>query len=269
MKEDIIDYYNVCWLDRFNKGHNAKSLAMHLGYFEDELHTDNDEAKNKTNQLIADLMDKKHTDSLHIADFGCGIGGTCFFLAEKFKNASIYGINISVQQLEFAKNQKRVSDNIKFIHSSYTNSTLDNNSMDFVIGIESFCHAESKQSVFNEVFRVLRKGGKLIVFDYVESRNAETSIESTLLNEFRLGWAVNQYIKNEPELLTNSGFSSIKSTSIIEKVMPGINKSYYKAMANLPTTTNDLIKSHMKACIALKKLVDLGIIDYKVIIAIK
>ena len=250
-------------------GHNAKSLAMHLGYFEDDIHLDNDEAKNKTNQLIANLFAKNNYDSFKIADFGCGVGGTCFFLAERFKSALIFGINISQQQLEFAKNQNRVSSNIKFIKSSYTNSTLENDSMDFVIGIESFCHAENKQSVFNEAFRVLKIGGRLIVFDYVEKRKPKTLIEESLLNEFRQGWAVNQYINKDRELLTKSGFSSIKSTSILKNVMCGINKSNEKSLHNLPNTNNSQLKSHMRACVALKKLVDFGVIDYKIIIGKK
>ena len=274
MKEKIIDYYNICWLTRFESGHNPESLAMHLGFFDNDI-IDNDFAKIRTNELIFQIINKKSAEKLFIVDLGCGVGGSCFYLANAFFNSAIYGVNISKTQVGFAKNkkeQKNLSDQICFLEKDFSETGLASDISDVVIGIESICHAVNKRKVFKEAYRLLKNGGQLILFDYFESRAVNNDYEKKLLNTFRSGWAVNQYLTDEVEVLSKVGFKSVQSKVVTEQVVPGMNKSYEKAenlLLSEEFENTEIFKHHLEACVALKGLVEIGIIDYKIVVAIK
>lgn len=274
MENRVIDYYNACWLSRFESGHNPESLAMHLGIF-DGNNEDNDLAKVRTNELIVQLINKENSEELTLVDLGCGVGGSCFHLANTFINSMVYGVNLSKTQLQFANNkkdQKKLTPQIQFLEKDFSETGLQAEMSDVVIGIESICHAINKKQVFAEAYRILKKGGKFILFDYFESSAVNNKEEEKLLNEFRSGWAVNQYLTNEVEVLSDVGFSSVESKVITDKIVPGMIKSHEKAV-NLLTSeefeNTVIFKHHLAACVALKGLVDRGIIDYKIVVAIK
>lgn len=271
---DIIEYYNQCWLTRFEAGHNPLSLAMHMGYF-DQPGMDNDHAKLNANKFLTSYIAIPGTGNSTIADLGCGVGGTCLYLAENFPDARITGVNISSKQIEFAtalKNEKNPEYKISYHIADYAETGLPAATFDFVVGIESICHAPDKLKVYNEAYRLLKPGGCFAFMDYFEVKSPVTTLQQKLLTDFRKGWAVDSYITNADAELQQIGFKSVKSESIASKVLPGIDYSYQKAMQALSKVTYDIqpvFYNHLKACVALKELVDDNLIDYRVIRAIK
>ncbi len=273
--DEVIKYYNECWLPRFENGHNPMSLAMHMGVFV-ENNTQNDTAKLYANEFISIHLNIPDNKEISIADFGCGVGGTCLYFAEKFPKAKTKGINISPSQIMFAnkiKEEKRIFEQIEYIVTDYSDTKLPAAQFDFVIGVESICHAPNKYTVFKEAFRILKPQGVFAFMDYFEVRNTETAQEEDLLQAFRKGWAVGEYIKNYEILLTEAGFKNISAISVLDKVYQGIIHSYYKAKDKM--NSNDFfelslaLQNHYKACIALKELVDRKIIEYKIVTATK
>ena len=269
----IIDYYNTCWLSRFESGHNPKSLAMHLGFFDSD-NEDNDLAKIRTNELIVQIINKKSSEELIIVDLGCGVGGSCFYLANTFLNSTVYGVNISKTQIHFANNKKQTNldSQIQFLEKDFSETSLPTGISDVVISIESICHAINKKQVFEEAYRILKKGGKFILFDYFESRVVTNKEEKELLNTFRSGWAVDNYLTDEVNILSDVGFQSVDSKVVTDNVVPGMNNSHEKAenlLNSVEYKNSDVFKHHLEACVALKFLVEKGIIDYKIVVAIK
>ena len=55
--------------------------------------------------------------------------------------------------------------NAEFIHSPLEKIRLGDNIADIVISNCTINHASDKQSVWNEVFRILKKGGRFVVSD--------------------------------------------------------------------------------------------------------
>lgn len=278
--EDVINYYNTCWLNRFADGHNPKSYAMHFGIFR-EGNTDNDIAKIETNIFLATLLNIPQDKITNLADFGCGVGGTCVFLAEHYPHISVFGINVSQEQIHFARRvaaSKQLKGKTEFLLCDYRDTTLERNSMHYVIAVESLWHAENKIAVFAEAFRVLRENGYFAFIDYFQTRAAQTEEEQKLLTEFNNGWGayiegtgpVKSFSEDYEAELKQTGFGIVKSESILPLVLRGIENSYEKALKKLRDglTNVDLIK-HYKACVALKILVDKAIIDYRVVIAEK
>lgn len=274
-EDEVIKYYNECWLPRFENGHNPMSLAMHLGVFL-ENNIQNDIAKRYTNEYLSIHLSIPDDKEICIADFGCGVGGTCLYFAEKFPKAQIKGINISTSQILFAnkiKNEQGIFGQVEYFANDYSDTKLQSSKFDFVIAVESICHAANKSRVYRESFRILKPDGIFAFMDYFEERTPETTYEEELLHIFRKGWAVGEYIKNHEPLLMQTGYKNISVFSILDKVYQGLSQSYYKAaikinsdeFSSLPLS----LQNHYKACFALKELVDRKLIDYKIVTASK
>jgi tocopherol O-methyltransferase len=271
-KEEIITYYDTCWLERFKTGHNPKSLAMHMGYFEQAI-DDNDDAKNAMNRFVAETLglDAAH-DGKVIVDAGCGIGGTCLFLGRRYAGLKITGVNISEQQIKLAQDfiagHADMKSEIGFLCEDYSQTSIASNSVDMIYGIESVCHAAEKESFYKEAYRILKPGGKLLIIDYVHVVKDEDGHTAGLISAFQKGWTVKEYISNPLILLANAGFAPVQISSITPKVMPGIVKSYNGAVQKISALNGSIppmVKKHLEACIALKSLSEMGVIDYCVI----
>lgn len=276
MKNKIIDYYNESWLPRFEKNHNPSSFAMHMGYFEDN-DISNDLAKLKMNDFLISQIQLDEKKDTTIVDAGCGVGGTSIYLAENYSNLKIIGVNIHKEQIVLAKkklNKTSIKSPVEFIVEDYANTSISSSSVDVLFAMESMCHAIDKTSFLNEAYRLLKAGGICLIFDYFitkESVDLLNEDEKELMSNFSDGWAVKEYaFRTIDEDMKKIGFSQVDSFSISNKVMQGINNSYFKAEEIIKTNHDDTIFfRHLKANIALKKLMDLNIVDYRVIKAIK
>jgi ubiquinone/menaquinone biosynthesis C-methylase UbiE len=101
-------------------------------------------------------------------DLGSGRGTDVMRLAEKAgKSGFAYGIDISGGMLQKARNtaDKLGIINTEFIHSSLENINLPDGIADLVISNCTINHSSDKQAVWNEVFRILKKGGRFVVSD--------------------------------------------------------------------------------------------------------
>ncbi len=272
---EVIKYYNECWLTRFENGHNPISLAMHLGVFL-ENSIQNDIAKHYSNEFLSKHLNIPKDKEIYVADFGCGVGGTCLYFAENFLKARIKGVNISTSQVMFAnkiKAERRIVDQVEYFISDYSDTKLQTSNFDFVIGLESICHAPDKLRVYKESFRILKPEGVFAIMDYFEERTPENTYEEELLHTFRKGWVVNEYIKNYEPLLLKAGYKNISAHSILDKVYQGIIHSYNKADIKINSADFSVLslslQNHYKACFVLKELVDRKLIDYKIVTAKK
>ena len=101
-------------------------------------------------------------------DLGSGRGTDVLRLAETVgKSGFAYGIDISGGMLQKARNtaDKLGIINTEFIHSSLENINLPDGIADLVISNCTINHSSDKQAVWNEVFRILKKGGRFVVSD--------------------------------------------------------------------------------------------------------
>jgi cyclopropane fatty-acyl-phospholipid synthase-like methyltransferase len=273
-EDKIQQYYNECWIARFEKGHNPLSKAMHMGFFEsgDE---DNDVAKLKMNQYALQLLEIKESAPVVIADAGCGIGGTIKYIIDNYPLAKAIGINFSARQLEFAEAVTLADlDKTRFSLQceNYSSTSILSDSVDYVIAIESMCHADSKPDFLKEMRRILKPGGCLLIVDYIQTTKPMSEVIAEQLKSFEEGWAVTSYFTSAKDAIADAGFVMIKDISIVHHVKPGIVKSSLKS-ANIQSEKNGslstILQKHTSACIALEKLVDEKVIDYRAILVQK
>ena len=163
-----------------------------------------------------------HSDALPgevCVDLGSGRGTDVMRLADLVgKDGFVYGIDISDGMI-----QKAISTatrlgitNVEFIQSPLEKIRLKNDTADLVISNCTINHAEDKQAVWDEIFRILKKGGRFVISDIYattpipeEYRNDPVAISEC--------WAGSVTRSEYLDQLYNSGFDSIR---IIEESAP-------------------------------------------------
>ena len=152
-------------------------------------------------------------------DLGSGRGTDALRLAESVGSSGfVYGIDISGGMLLKARNtaeQLGVS-NVRFIKSPLEKITLDDSIADLVISNCTINHSSDKQSVWNEVFRILKKSGRFVVSDIYslypvpeEYRNDPVAVSEC--------WAGSVTRNEYLEQIRKAGFTSVR---VIEESAP-------------------------------------------------
>jgi ubiquinone/menaquinone biosynthesis C-methylase UbiE len=152
-------------------------------------------------------------------DLGSGRGTDVLRLAETVGNHGfVYGIDISEGMLRKARNtaDRLGVENVEFINSPLDRIPLADGIADLIISNCTINHSSDKQAVWNQVLRILRKGGRFVVSDIysVNPVPEEYRNDPVAVSECWAGSVTrNEYL----EQLLKAGFTSIK---IIEESAP-------------------------------------------------
>src|SRR3989338_6407466 len=114
----------------------------------------------RAQQKSIDLIDKMNFSALEV---GCGTGEGLLMLKEK-TNGTIVGIDISEEMLKRAK-EKLNKRNINLKKANVESIPYNDETFDVVMSTESFHHYVNPKRAINEMKRVLKKGGDLIITD--------------------------------------------------------------------------------------------------------
>lgn len=100
------------------------------------------------------------------ADLGCGSGYFTVPLASKVKK--VYGIDVQREMLNFLENKIRKHGirNIDALLSNLDEIPLGDESVDLLISVNTLHEFGDRNKMFNEMRRVLRKGGKLLIVGF-------------------------------------------------------------------------------------------------------
>ena len=101
-------------------------------------------------------------------DLGYGRGNDVIRMAQVVGDKGfVYGIDISDGMIEKANRNatKLEISNVKFIKSELESIQLPSNIADLVISNCTINHAMDKKSVWNEIHRILKKGGRFVISD--------------------------------------------------------------------------------------------------------
>ena len=206
---------------------NSDSFALHYGLWDIKTKHIGDALQN-TNKVMAEQANITSNDQ--ILDAGCGIGGSTLWLA-KYKKADVVGISISAKQIEKAKTlakQAKVDHLVSFSVIDYLQTGFPNDSFDVVWAIESVCHADKKEDFLKEAYRVLKKGGRIIIADGFIRREPETEREKQLVTAFYKGMLLpNLYTFDQFEdAMKKTGFKHVTVFDKTHEVLPSVKRFY-------------------------------------------
>ena len=130
-------------------------------------------------RLVAKLMNQEHepltlwglttvkiaSDDV-ILDVGCGGGKTVNRLAQQAPQGKVFGIDYSADMVEYSKkvNKKLIAQNhVQIVEGSVEKMSFPNDYFDLVTAFETYYFWPSFRDALEEIKRVLKPGGKLLL----------------------------------------------------------------------------------------------------------
>jgi ubiquinone/menaquinone biosynthesis C-methylase UbiE len=114
---------------------------------------------NSKSELKYILSKMSMYNGMKILDIGCNTGQTLNSI-NSFCKAKLYGIDLNINGIKLATKQ---FPKINFRHAPSECIPYKDNSFDYVMINHTIGHVENPDTAISEVFRVLRKGGKLSI----------------------------------------------------------------------------------------------------------
>lgn len=122
-------------------------------------------------ELILNIINIK--DGERILDLGTGTGFLAIPIAQRNKNSQVIGLDIVEETLR--RNRKLVQekhiDNLKFISYDGLKFPIEDNSIDLLVTRYALHHFPCIKDTFNEISRVLKKGGRAFICDPTPNDN--------------------------------------------------------------------------------------------------
>ncbi|CAH1779771.1 unnamed protein product [Owenia fusiformis] len=119
----------------------------------------------ETTKEFVGMLDMKEGDE--VLDVGSGIGGSAFYMAEKFK-ANVLGIDLSSNMINIAyeRANEREDRRVQFELCDATQREFSDGAFDVVYSRDTILHIEDKLGLFKKFLKWLKPGGRLLITDY-------------------------------------------------------------------------------------------------------
>ena len=138
-----------------------------------------------------------------VADFGCGSGLLGFGVLENFQDKVelIFSDKFEdcLDECKKILETLETPTNVQFLQSDVSDIKLEKNYLDIAMTRSVLVHVKEKQPVFNELYRVLKSGGKYCAFEPIISQNTRYY---ELLNENEVS-DYSDFKKAEKEFMEN------------------------------------------------------------------
>ncbi len=236
LRQDTAKHYDDCYNDYLAAWCNRDNLALHYGFWDQAQPYSHHQALLNKNQILYNKAGIRTED--HVLDAGCGIGGSSIWMAREHGN-TVTGITISAKQADYARKhawRHGVDGRIDFKIADFCETPFADESFDVVWALESSCHALNKGDFLREAYRVLRKGGRLVVCDgFMLQREFDESQWQAVVTCLN-GWAVpNLCARDEFNgLLEANHFQDIRVYDITAQTLPSADHMYKVAKRLYP-----------------------------------
>lgn len=219
---------------------SAKAQSAKIGYCSSELDAVPDGANMGLGcgnpQAIAMLQPGEI-----VLDLGCGGGFDCFLASQKVGDEGrVIGVDMTPEMLNKARENARKGgfSNVEFRLGEIEHLPVADNCVDVIISNCVVNLSADKEQVYREVYRVLRKGGRVAVFDVVAVRELPDSLKNDL--EKHAGCIAGTVtVEDVQRMLSIAGFGDVRvnlkeaSRDFIKDWFPGSGAENYVLSAEI------------------------------------
>lgn len=185
--------------------------------------------------FVHEMIDfSRATAPQKILDVGCGIGGSSRILAQRFPNAQVLGITLSPEQAARATELAKVAGltNCRFEVMDALAMTYEDNTYDMVWACESGEHMPDKKRYIEEMVRVLKPQGNLVVATWCERDPVPpfTNEERRTLDFMYAEWSHPYFIslnKYKDHLLGTNALDQVETADWTEQTLPSWRHSIW------------------------------------------
>lgn len=184
-----------------------------------------------TIELGKDLGLEPH---MHLLDVGCGIGGPARYLAETYE-CRVTGIDLTDELVEVAEaltDRCGLDDRISFHQASALALPFEDRSFDAASMIHVGMNIEDKATLFTEVHRVLRPGGRFGLYEVMRTQTVPLAYPMPWADTAETSFVVSPEVYRN--LLTSHGFEIEQEQSRADLVMKLVRAMREKAAAEGP-----------------------------------
>ncbi|HBH60502.1 MAG TPA: arsenite S-adenosylmethyltransferase [Nitrospiraceae bacterium] len=163
-------------------GPDPRAFARSIGYSEEELNTIPDEANlalSCGNPTALASLKKGET----VLDLGSGAGFDCFLAADRVGTTGrIIGVDMTAEMIERARENARKNriENVEFRIGEIESLPVADNSVDVVISNCVINLSPDKQKVFQEIYRVLKPGGRVAISDIALNKTLPEKLQKSM-----------------------------------------------------------------------------------------
>jgi len=185
--------------DYYNKSRHGYSIilkgAKHFGYHPNGISIPEKQASILMQDKVAEKLNL--IKGMKILDAGCGRGVTAIYFSRKY-NCFVEGIDVVKFELNVAKDsavKNKVSKQTKFSYMDYENMSFQSNYFDAIFTLETLSHASNINKALKEIYRVLKWGGKIALFEYSMAQESKIpDYQKTIVKKVANASAMNSYI---------------------------------------------------------------------------
>ncbi len=255
---------------------NSHEGFVHMGISNDDSFDEADFYKQA--KLVLEQINK--IGARNVLELAPGKAATLKYLAKEKSSVQFYGLDLPNGQLK----TKTSNSNVKLSYGDYHDlSRYSNASMDIVYTIEALCHAHDKNKVIAEAFRVLIKGGRLIVIDGYFSKGSaklngnQKTVMKLVANSMMVTDKQQDY-KTFCGLLKSNGFKTLESVDYSKNILPSLYRLEHTArrfmkrlkLAKFITTiAGEIVTANAAAGYLMPICVENGLFEYRYTLVIK
>ncbi len=212
IQRKLVDYYSVlnhlCALGQVEKMYIPPAMDLKASIIKNQSLFEK--------MMARDLELKPGNKAL---DIGCGRGRVAGHIA-KLTGAMITGLNLDLDQLASAKRfaaAKGLSKQCQFIHRDLNQlpHPFPDGSLDAVYHVQVFSYAKDLQKMLDEIYRMLKPGGRFACLDWVSlaNYNPKDPHHMDLMRRIKplVGAIGTPSVEKYTQCLQNAGFKILKS----------------------------------------------------------
>lgn len=156
-------------------------------------------------------------DARSVLDLGCGTGTATRAIASRLRDARVVGVDLSPYMVFAARLKAQSLSNVSFIHANAEELPFEDESFDAVTASLLFHETplDAALRIMKEARRVLKTGGKFVVFDGAQG-DALAKLGGNISSALFLEPYAEQFLSsNVLELMREAGFSKAESRSLL------------------------------------------------------